>query len=90
MGIGVLIETHNEEKNIADCIRSARLLTRSVVVVDMQSTDKTVEIAKANGAQIREFGTHPLYVEPAREFGVKQVKTDWVLILDADERITKE
>ncbi|MBI4973524.1 glycosyltransferase family 2 protein [Candidatus Roizmanbacteria bacterium] len=90
MNISILIETYNEEKNIADCIRSAQLLTQTVVVVDMQSTDRTVEIAKSMGATVIPFDSHPLYVEPAREFGIKQIKSDWVMILDADERMTKE
>lgn len=88
--ITVLIETYNEEKNIVDCIKSAQLLTQTVVVVDMQSTDNTVELAKKSGAEVVSFASHPHYVEPAREFGIKQINTDWVIILDADERMTKE
>lgn len=90
MNITVLIETYNEERNIAECIKSAQLLTQTVIVVDMQSTDHTVDIAKKMGTAVIPFDSHPLYVEPAREFGIKQVKTDWVMILDADERMTKE
>lgn len=88
--ISVLIQVHNEEKNIEDCIMSARLLTDTVIVTDMQSTDKTVSIAAKNGAEVIRYGSHPLYVEPAREFGIKHVKSDWVMILDADERMTRE
>lgn len=88
--IAVLIETYNEENNIEDCVKSAHLLTDNVIIVDMQSTDGTGEIAKKIGAQVVSFDSYPLYVEPAREFGIKQIKTDWVFILDADERITKE
>ena len=90
MSITVLIEVFNEEKNIVDCIKSAQLLTQTVIVVDMQSTDHTVEIAKKMGATVIPFDAHPLYVEPAREFGIRQIKTDWVMILGADERMTKE
>lgn len=86
----VLIEVYNEEKHIEDCIKSAKLLTDTVIVVDMQSTDKTVNIARKNGAEVVQFKNHPLYVEPARQFGIDQVKTDWVMILDADERLTPE
>ena len=87
--ITVLLEAHNEEKHISDCIASAKLLTDSIIVVDMRSTDNTVELAKKNGAEVISFPSHPHYVEPAREFGIRLVKTDWVMILDADERITK-
>ena len=87
--LSVLIQTHNEERHIADCIVSAKLLTDSLVVVDMESTDKTQEIAIKNGATVVSFPfSH--YVEPGREFGLKQIKSEWVFILDADERMTKD
>ena len=87
--LSVLIQTYNEERHIADCIVSAKLLTDSLVVVDMESTDKTQEIAIKNGATVVSFPfSH--YVEPGREFGLKQIKSEWVFILDADERMTKD
>ncbi|VVA43424.1 conserved hypothetical protein [Candidatus Roizmanbacteria bacterium] len=55
----------------------------------MESNDKTVEIAKGLNVSVFSFPKSN-YVEPAREFGIKQAKMDWILILDADERITKE
>ena len=85
----IIIHTHNEEKNILDCINSAKLLTNKIVLIDMESTDKTVEITKNLNVPHFNFPKSN-YVEPAREFGIKQTKTDWVLILDADERITNE
>ncbi|MBI5127450.1 glycosyltransferase family 2 protein [Candidatus Roizmanbacteria bacterium] len=88
MTVTVIIHTFNEEKNAEECIKSARLLTRNIVVVDMSSTDKTVEIAKKLGVSVFSFPKSN-YVEPAREFGIKQAQTDWVLIMDADERITE-
>lgn len=89
MTISVLIQTHNEENNIAECIASAQLLTNTLLVVDMESTDRTVEIAKKNGADVLTFPfSH--YVEPARSFGVSQIESDWVFILDADERLTDD
>jgi len=87
--ISILIHTHNEEKNIKECIESARLLTDSIIVIDMESTDKTCEIAKSENVEITSF-PFSRYVEPARAFGIKQAKNEWVFILDADERMTKE
>lgn len=55
----------------------------------MQSVDKTVKICQEEGALIFSF-PYSKYVEPAREFGIKQSKTSWVFLLDADERITDE
>jgi len=90
MSITVIIHSLNEEKNIGDCINSAKLLTDKIILIDMESTDKTVEIAKNLKVSVFNFQIKSNYVEPAREFGIKKSKTDWVLILDADERITKE
>ncbi len=87
--IGVVIHTYNEERNIKDCIISARLLSKEILVVDMYSKDNTVKIAKKAGVRVKFFPFHR-YVEPAREFGIKNTRADWVFILDADERITKE
>lgn len=86
--ITVLIYTHNEEDNITSCINSAKLLSQDVRIIDMESFDKTVILAKRLGAKVY---THPFtpYVEPAREFGIKKVDDGWVFLLDADERITQ-
>lgn len=89
MRIAVIIHTYNEERAIASCIASAKMLTKDIVVVDMHSTDNTRSIAKRSGARVATFPfSH--YVEPARTFGIKQAEdADWVFILDADEHITK-
>ena len=87
--ITVVINTRNEQSNIVECIRSAKLLTNDVLVVDMHSTDQTVALAKSENAEVALFD-YSGYVEPARLFGIKQAKSQWVFILDADERMTKE
>ncbi len=87
--VSVVIHTHNEEKNIKECIESAKLLTDSILVVDMESTDNTVTLAKELNVAV---ATHEFshYVEPARAFGIARAQSDWIFVLDADERITKE
>lgn len=87
--ITVLIQTYNEEKNIVDCILSAKLLTNDIIVVDTQSIDKTTNIANELGAKVFSF-PNSTYVEPARNFGINKISDGWIFILDADERITKE
>ena len=87
--ITVLIEVHNDKKNIKDCIESAQLLTSHIIVVDIGSTDSTAKTAASLGAKVYPFPFTP-YVEPAREFGIKRVRTEWVLIIDSDERVTQE
>lgn len=85
----IIIHTHNEEHNITECITSARLLSEEILVVDMESSDKTVALAKSQNAPVITFPfSH--YVEPARAFGIEKAKTDWIFILDADERISPE
>ncbi len=87
--LSIIIHSLNEEKSISDCINSAKLLTDEIILVDMESNDKTVEIAKNLKISVFNFPKSN-YVEPAREFGIKQAKTGWVFILDADERMTEE
>lgn len=87
--ICVVIQTYNEEKNIAGCIKSAHLLTEHILVVDTESTDNTLTTAKQLGVRVESF-PFSRYVEPAREFGVTKAGAEWVLLLDADERLTPE
>ncbi len=84
--ISVVINTLNEEKNITRAISSVKKFADEIVVVDMESSDKTCEIAKSLGAKVY---THKKtgYVEPARNFAIEKAGNPWVLILDADEEI---
>lgn len=87
--ISLVINTKNEEINIRDCILSVKPIADEIIVVDMASTDKTVKIAESLGAkvfQVEDFG----YVEPARNFALSKPTGKWTLLLDADERLTKQ
>lgn len=86
--ISLVINTKNEEHNIKDCINSAKDIADEIIVVDMESKDKTVEIAKKLGAKTFTFKDHG-YVEPARNFALGKATKHWTLVLDADERLTK-
>jgi len=87
--ITVVIWAYNQEKNIGECITSAKLLTEDIILIDLESTDNTAILAQKKHCQIIK---HPnqKFVEPVREFGIQQAKTDWIFLLDADERITPE
>lgn len=85
--ITVVLQVHNEEEHITDAIKSARLLTTSILVMDMQSTDNTAELALKNGAQIKSAPFYE-YVEPIRQLAFTQTTAEWIFLLDADERIT--
>ena len=85
--LSVLIITRNEEENIHSCLESVTWADE-IVVVDACSDDRTVEIS-------RQF-TDRVYSNawpgfPAqRNFGLERTTGKWVLILDADERVTPE
>lgn len=85
-GITVVILTKNEEKNIVSVIQNALLVTRYVLIVDSGSTDKTVELAEQCGAKVvyREWDND---FSAQRNFALEHVNTEWILYLDADERL---
>lgn len=87
--ISVVINTRNEEGNLPRVLASIRPLADEIVVVDMESTDKTVLIAKEAGAKVYKH-KYTGYVEPARNFAISKASGKWILILDADEEIDKE
>lgn len=86
--ISVVINTLNEAENLSKTIASVKNLASEIVVVDMESDDGTVSIAKKLGAKVF---THKRegYVEPARNFAVSKATGDWILVLDADEVVTQ-
>lgn len=87
--ISVVINTLNEQENLPHAIGSVKNLADEVVVVDMRSEDNTRKIAAELGAKVYEHDRMG-YVEPARNYAISNATGEWVLILDADERITPE
>jgi (heptosyl)LPS beta-1,4-glucosyltransferase len=85
--ISVVINTLNEERNIAKAIASVKDLADEVIVVDMYSEDRTYEISRSLGATVY-LHKRTGYVEPARNFAISKAKGEWILILDADEEVT--
>ncbi len=85
--ISAVIVAHNEEKKIADCLESLDFVDEIVVVLD-KCSDKTKEIVLKFGAKITE-GSWNIEGE-RRNVGLNMAKNDWILELDADERISKE
>jgi hypothetical protein len=85
----VIVLTHNESKHIRDCLNSLKFADERIVF-DSFSTDNTVDLARESGAMaIR----HPFTDYAAqRNAALESVagKTDWVLFVDADERVSPE
>ncbi|MDD5356072.1 MAG: glycosyltransferase family 2 protein [Candidatus Omnitrophica bacterium] len=85
LDLAVVILTRNESLNIKDCIDSVKHLAKEIIVVDDFSQDDTVGIAESNGAKVfikkmDNEGSH-------RNWAYAQAKSNWVLSLDADERV---
>ncbi|MHB1903543.1 MAG: glycosyltransferase [Ferrimicrobium sp.] len=82
--ISVAVIARSEERCIARCIDSVKGVVDDVVVVDTGSTDNTRQIAAEHGARVFDFEWNDDFAA-ARNFALAQVKTDWVLWVDADE-----
>lgn len=89
VSISVAIATYNEEDNLAECIKSIRSLAMEIIVVDGSSTDNTVKIAKKLGAKVL-VTTNPPIFHINKQKAIDMCKGDWILQLDADERVTPE
>lgn len=87
--ISVVINTWNEEKNLPRALSSVKDFANEIIVCDMESDDKTVEIAKKSGAKVYNH-KKTNYVEPARNYAVSKATGDWILVLDADEELTQD
>ncbi len=85
----IIIFTYNNEGEIADLIENTQLLTKNILVFDLQSNDQTIRIVKKKGVNYYAF-PHVEYVELARQEAIKIANSPWVLIIDADERLTPE
>lgn len=85
--LSVCVVTKNEAHNIEACLQSVRWADE-IVVIDSESTDETVELARKYTENI--LITPYQGCGPQKKLAVEHARNDWVLILDADERITPE
>lgn len=87
--VSVIIPTRNEERNIAACMAGVAWADE-IVVFNSLSTDATTTIAEGKGARIvrREFNSFARHKNWALDH--IDLRNDWVLIVDADERVTPE
>ncbi len=87
MKITGIVIAKNEEKMIADCLSSLAFCDE-ILVIDNGSVDKTLEIAKENGARITEIETDDFSI--LRNRGLENAKSEWILYVDSDERVTDD
>lgn len=82
--LSVIIITRNEERNIVECLKSVSW-ANEIILVDANSTDRTVELAKQFTPRV--FVKEWLGFAAAKNFALEQATNEWVLWLDADERV---
>lgn len=86
--VSVAIITRNEAQRIADCLHSVSGLADEIVVVDSGSCDGTQEICVSYGARV--VSAEWLGFGRQKDLAVRSARNDWVLCLDADERVSPE
>ncbi|MDY0121035.1 MAG: glycosyltransferase family 2 protein [Sulfurimonas sp.] len=88
MKITANIITLNEENNIKEVIENARKVCDEIIIVDSLSTDRTCDIAESLGATV--IKQPYLGDGPQKAFVAQYAKNDWILSLDADERLDQD
>ena len=90
--LSVLVTTRNEEVNVERCLRSVHGFADQIFVLDSESTDRTVEIAR-RFAEVRTLAyDHGRIIPWIFQWGLDNLplRHDWVLILEADQAVTPE
>lgn len=87
--VTLCIIVKNEEKHLAACLQSVGDLADEIIIVDTGSTDSTIEIAQSFGVEVRHF-TWINNFAAARNESIKEARGDWILWMDADDRISPD
>ena len=77
----------NEEKYLAKCLQNIKPILNEIVIVDTGSSDRTKDLAIAYGANVYDFEWIDDFAA-ARNFSISKAKSDWIMVLDADEVIS--
>ncbi len=88
--LSVVLATHNEEANIGKCLESVKDIAGEIIIVDGESDDKTVEIAKTFRAKIISTPNLPTHFHEMKKKAIDAATGEWILQLDADEIVTPE
>ena len=87
--ISTIVLTKNEEQNLSRCLESLSGLANEIIIIDDNSIDKTIEIAKKFNAKVFIHSLNNNFAHQ-RNFGLQKAKGDWILFVDADEVISPE
>jgi len=91
--VAVVVTTRNEEANIERCLRCVHGLVEQVFVIDSESTDRTVEIARCYADEVAQLPyDHSRIIPWIFQWGLDNlpIRSEWVLILEADQALTDE
>ncbi|ERK47997.1 glycosyltransferase [Leptotrichia wadei] len=83
--LSVCMIVKNEEKILEDCLKSVLPVADEIIVVDNGSSDNSLSILKNYGCKI--IDGSQFYVDEARNLYLNAAKSEWILIIDADERL---
>lgn len=90
MTLTVVISAFNEEKMIEDCLKSLKNIADEIVLINNSSHDKTEQIAKKFTSEVFTRPNDPVNLNKNKNFGFTKAASEWILSLDADERLTPE
>ncbi len=88
--ISAVISAFNEEKKIEDCLNSLKNVVDEIIFIDNSSSDKTVQIAKKYTNLVFVVPNDPVMLNKNKNFGFTKATGQWIISLDADERVTPE
>lgn len=89
MKISVVIHTYNADQFLDQVLNAVKTFDE-IIICDMYSSDKTIEIANKYNCKILHFEYTGGIPEPARQYAISQAKYEWVFVVDADELVTPD
>lgn len=87
--LSVVLATRNEESNIAECLKSVKEIADEIIIFDEKSSDDTRSIARSFGAEVFVTDHEPIF-HLTKQKAIDKATGDWILQMDADERVSPE
>ena len=87
--ISAVVSAYNEEKNLRECLKSLKFADE-IIVVDNQSVDNTSKIALEFTKNVFKQKNNPDEIDIQKNFGFEKATNEWILSIDADERVSEE
>lgn len=88
--LSIVMAVYNEEDNVGRCLESIKNIADEIVVVDGNSVDKTVEIAKRYNAKVIFTKNSETHFHPQKNMAIDAATGEWILQLDADEIVSPQ